>query len=540
MIRRARTLSIDHQDVPYPEGATVLRAAELADIEIPHLCCHPLLAPHGGCRLCAVQIDGMRGFPLACTTLAEPGMRVLTNTGPLRDLRREVLQLILSEHPSSCLACDERVTCALAQTTIRKSGVPTGCRFCPADQQCELQALVEKLGIEDLDYPIRYKGLEPEHDDPFFDRDYNLCILCGRCVRMCQDVRLTGVLAFVNRGSEATIGTAFGMSHVDAGCEFCGACLSVCPTGALWEKGARWDGKPDGIHVSTCPFCSVGCQLDLHHKRGRLSRADGHPDPEINDGQLCVRGRFCLPEATHHHERLRRPHLRRAPYFRQVSWEAALEEVTGRLRDVEPSDFLMLASGDLTNEGIFAAQRFVRQDLGSAGLDSTARHAYGSPALMADLLGRPISIRGVGESDAVLVIGLDRKFSLSVLGVRVRQATERQATLVAVSANDSDLARDADHWLRPRFGAEATVLADLARRLDGEQPRRGPRGTGLSSSELREAAGLLTNARRLSVVLGPQVFAQEEEERIREACNRLHALEEIEVNVVPGPGRPRS
>ena len=240
-------LEVDHRPVTVPEGSTVLRAAELAGVFVPSLCWHKELSAFGGCRLCSVEIEGMRGYPLACSTLASEGMAVTTETVALREMREEILRLLLSEHPCACLLCGESDDCRRSLTTIRKSGVTTGCRSCPNDGDCELQALVERLGITDVGYPIVYKALEPEHDDPFYDRDYNLCILCGRCVRMCHEVRGASVLAFKYRGPRTLVGPAFGHSHVAAGCEFCGACVSVCPTGALFDKVSKWDGKADGV-----------------------------------------------------------------------------------------------------------------------------------------------------------------------------------------------------------------------------------------------------------------------------------------------------
>ncbi len=251
-------------------------------------------------------------------------------------------------------------TAAGTLTTIRKAGVSTGCRSCPNDGDCELQQVVERVGISEIGYPVAYRGLEAEHDDPFFDRDYNLCILCGRCVRMCHEVRGASVLSFKYRGPRTLIGPAFGTSHVAAGCEFCGACVSVCPTGALADKVSKWDGKPDGIESSTCPFCALGCRVELAHKDGALSSVRAAHDVEINDGQLCLRGRFCLPEATHHYSRTRQPMLRKGPYFRVASWDEALDEVAARLAGVAPDDMEMLVSADLANEGLYAAQRFAR------------------------------------------------------------------------------------------------------------------------------------------------------------------------------------
>jgi len=178
----AQTISIeiDHRQAACPEGVSVLRAAELNEVYVPSLCSHKDLSPFGGCRLCVVEIAGMRGYPLACSTIVQPGMKVLTDTVALREMRKQILELILSEHPSSCLICSEKERCRENQYTIRKSGVTTGCRYCQNDGQCELQNLVDRLGVTEIRYPICYRGYEAEHDDPFFDRDYNVCILCGR------------------------------------------------------------------------------------------------------------------------------------------------------------------------------------------------------------------------------------------------------------------------------------------------------------------------------------------------------------------------
>src|SRR5512136_2481987 len=150
-------MEIDHREVSFPEHVSVLRAAELNNIYIPSLCSHKDLSPFGGCRMCVVEIEGMRGYPLACSTVAQEGMKVLTDTATLRDMRKEVLQLILSEHPSSCLVCEESEECKAFQFTIRKTGVSTGCRYCPNDNQCELQEVVEKVGLSEITYPVYYR-----------------------------------------------------------------------------------------------------------------------------------------------------------------------------------------------------------------------------------------------------------------------------------------------------------------------------------------------------------------------------------------------
>jgi predicted molibdopterin-dependent oxidoreductase YjgC len=502
-------MEINHKQMTFPEGVTVHRAAELNGVYIPSLCSHKDLSPFGGCRMCMVEIEGMRGYPLSCNTKAQEGMKVLTDTATLRELRAEILKLILSEHPSSCLVCSESKECRDYQGTIRKTGVTTGCRFCPNDRQCELQNIVEKVGLTEIDYPIYYHGYEPEHDDPFYDRDYNICILCGRCVRMCQEVRGTGVLAFTYRGPRAKIGPAFGRNHVEAGCEFCGACVDVCPTGALADKASKWDGKPDGTRVSTCPYCAVGCQLELDYKDGRLSKASANLDPEVNDGQLCVKGRFCMPEVTHHFERAKWTMLQKGNYFRRVGWEEAIEKVAAELKGIRPDEFLMLASPDLTNESLFAAQKFVRECIGSNGIDSTARtELAGGLDLWSKLFSLPISIKKIAQADVILAVGLDSRFNFSVVGTKVRKALDHRAKLVTIDARESNLARYTDDWLRPTPGKEELLLKFLADGLAGRasDPSAVAKQAGVEADALKRAVQILSAAKDLTVIIGPQVF----------------------------------
>ena len=531
---RTLTMEINHRPATFPEGVTVLRAAEINGVDVPSLCSHKDLSPFGGCRLCMVEIEGMRGYPLACSTIAQEGMKVLTDTATLRELRQEILKLILSEHPSSCLICDERVECKDYQGTIRKAGVTTGCRFCPNDRQCELQDLVEKIGLTEIDFPIDYHGYDPEHDDPFYDRDYNVCILCGRCVRMCQEVRGTSVLAFTHRGPKVKIGPAFGRSHAEAGCEFCGACVDVCPTGALADKASKWEGKPDGFCVSTCPFCAIGCQVELFHKNGRLTGARANLDPEVNDGQLCVKGRFCQPEVTHHFERAKRPMLQKGNYFRGVTWDEALEKVAAELKEVRPEDFLMLVSPDLTNEGLFAAQKFARECIGSNNIDSTARlELAGGPGLWSKLFSLPISIKEIARADTILAVGLDSRFNFSVVGTKVRKALDHSARLVTIDPRDSNLARYTDDWLYPLPGKEGLLLKAFAERRAGRKidASAAAKEAAVDVAGLKKALEIVASGKEVTVILGPRVFHYGDTAALVEGIMTLAGLEHI--NFIP-------
>jgi formate dehydrogenase beta subunit len=256
-------LTIDGTEVEAERGCTVLRAAQSAGIYIPTLCYHPDLLPYGGCRLCIVEIENMRGFPTSCTTPATGGMVVKSNTPQLQELRRSFLQLILTEHPNACLTCHRRERCGPYDICLRHVAVTERCVSCPKNGQCELQYLVDYIGIGDMTLPYRYRGLPVDFErEPLIQRDYNLCILCGRCVQMCSEVRGIGAVSFVNRGIDTVVGTAFDKPLQDSGCRFCGACVEVCPTGALMDEGARY--QPEHNHEEIAAPCKYACPAGIN------------------------------------------------------------------------------------------------------------------------------------------------------------------------------------------------------------------------------------------------------------------------------------
>ena len=194
---------IDGKKIEVEEKRTILEVAREKGIFIPSLCDYPHLTPFGGCRLCIVEIKERKGYPPSCSTYIDDGMEIKTKTPRLQELRREILELILSEHPNACLICSEKENCDEYKSTIRKVGEVTGCVLCSNNGRCELQDVVETLKIDKVRFPSVYRNLEVKKGDPFFDRDYNLCILCGRCVRVCQEVRGASAVSFVYRGSRA-------------------------------------------------------------------------------------------------------------------------------------------------------------------------------------------------------------------------------------------------------------------------------------------------------------------------------------------------
>jgi len=258
-------LNIDGKQVETKEGTTVLEAAQEAGIYIPTLCYHPALSPYGGCRLCVVEIEKMRGLPTACTTPAADGMVVKTNTPQLQEYQRGVLELILSEHPHACLTCWRRERCRPYDVCLRSVDITERCVTCPKNGQCELQRVVDYIGIGEITFPYTGKEL-PAYDDPLIKRDYNLCILCGRCVRICQETRGISAITFVQRGSKTIIGTAFDHPLAESGCRFCGACVEVCPTGALMDRDAieqPWLER-EAVIVPCHYACPAGINIPLY------------------------------------------------------------------------------------------------------------------------------------------------------------------------------------------------------------------------------------------------------------------------------------
>jgi NADPH-dependent glutamate synthase beta subunit-like oxidoreductase/Pyruvate/2-oxoacid:ferredoxin oxidoreductase delta subunit len=261
------TLTIDGKNVEVEKGVTVLQAAQSAGIYIPTLCYHPNLQPYGGCRLCIVEIENMRGLPTSCTTPATDGMKVTTSTPQLQELRSAFLQLILTEHPNACLTCQRRERCGPYDICLRHVAVTERCVSCPNNGQCELQYLVDYIGIEEITLPYKYKELPVDFTrEPLIRRDYNLCVLCGRCVQMCADVRGIGAISFSRRGFDTVVGTAFDKPLQDSGCRFCGACVEVCPTGALMDTEAAYNPDCDWEEVAVpCKHaCPAGINVPLY------------------------------------------------------------------------------------------------------------------------------------------------------------------------------------------------------------------------------------------------------------------------------------
>jgi formate dehydrogenase alpha subunit len=534
------TLNIDNQIVNASKGSTILQAAEQNHIYIPTLCAHQDLTPFGGCRMCLVEVEGMRGFPTACTTPVEEGMIIRTHTAQIRSERMEILQLILSEHTSSCLICEEKEECKQFMGTVRKAGVTTGCRYCSNDRQCELQDVVEKMEIKQISYPIYYRGIPVEKDDPFYDRDYNLCILCGRCIRMCQEIRSANTLAFKQRGRYTVIGPAYDRTHLEAGCEFCGACVSVCPTGALSEKVRKWDGKEEREIVTTCSLCGVGCQIRLLVKGDRVTGSLPAEDPLVNNGQLCVKGRFCVAELVGNYQRLKKPYHTQNNTKVEIPWDEALQLAAEKLSVCSPEDFGMIISPNCCNEDLYVAQKFVRVALGSNNIDTAARTFYGAGFnTYLKLMKMSVPLSHLRKSSVILCIGLDSRFGRSVVGVELRKAIKRGARIVTVHPRHHNLSIIADLWLQPASGTEADILGSLVtlterRKTKTSIPPSREKSRKLSD-DLSSVAEILKESSHPVILIGSEFLQSDESPQILEAIEKL--AQNIGAGVLPFPAQ---
>ena len=450
-------INIDGCSLSVESGKTLLQVARENGIDIPTLCDYPGLKSHGSCRMCIVEIEGRQNTPSACTTLVENGMVVQTHSPKVNTLRIELFKLLLSEHPSACLFCEERSHCDECMVTLRKTGVTTGCRSCAADGQCDLQSLADRLQIADGGYPVRYRMLPVEKKDPFFDRDYNLCILCERCVRVCEENHFSSAVTLTSRGTNTVVGTSFGQRLLQAGCSFCGACVEVCTTGALSERVRKWSGVPDHEVSTTCPLCSAGCQMRLLVKNGMVIGT--LPDHTNGTDMLCVKGRFGITEMVNHPTRLQNPmvldHDRNLP----ISWEKAIEIAAEKISACDPEKYGLIVSADCSSETLYVAQKFVREVLHTKSIFLSSAAVYGLGWQTLQRLytsSRPLSV--LSKADTVVCVGFDGKYAQSVVETKLHQAKRAGAKFITLDTQNYSLRKYADEWLQPAPGEEVELL----------------------------------------------------------------------------------
>ncbi len=342
-------VTIDDKAIEVSEGTTVLEAARMLDIPIPTLCHHPKLTPFGGCRLCVVEIKGIPRPVTSCTTPVSDGMEVTTSTPKIEALRKAVLELILSDHPADCMICE-------------RAG------------DCTLQEMAYSYGIKENRFEGERRVYTKKDANPFLERDMEKCIMCGRCVKVCDEVQGVGAIDFAYRGFKSKICPPY---EKPLDCEFCGQCVSVCPTGALTGKMWAQRGRQKDVKETdtVCAYCGTGCNITLNVKDNKVIRVTSKPDT-WNEGWLCVKGRFGYGFIDSP-DRLTKPLIRREDRFEEVTWEEAFEYTAKRLNDIKtaygPDAIGGLASARCTNEDNYAFQKMMRAAVGTNNVDHCAR-----------------------------------------------------------------------------------------------------------------------------------------------------------------------
>ena len=458
------TISFDGQEVKTQPGKMVLEVAIEAGVYVPYLCYHPGMKPFAACRMCVVSVEGQRGFPTSCTMPVADGMKVQTASTEVNDLRRSVMEMIIAEHPNGCLTCHRVDICGPTDVCLRHVSVNDRCVTCPKNERCELKDTVRYLGMS-LESPLQYKYREIplEVADPFYDRDYNLCIVCGRCVNACEQLRGDDAIAFTMRSGQALVGTSFGTSLLESGCEFCGACIDVCPVGALVERDHKWD-KPRKVERTICPLCPVGCQMNVEYDGdGTLIRVVPEINSPANHGQACFKGKFGL-QFVNDTSRLHTPLVRRDGQLVEATWDEALEVVAARLAEYSGDSFAFLTSPSSTNEEHYLAQKFARTAMKSNNVDQTSNtQPELTPGLEQSLghAGATNPIWDLEQSGCILVFSSNVTEEHNVVGVPIKRAARKDTKLVVIDSREVELTRYAHIWLRPAPGTEQLLLGGL-------------------------------------------------------------------------------
>jgi len=413
MKNQAIKLKIDDIAVEVEKGRTILEAAQLAGIRIPTLCHDRRLIPFGACRLCVVQQKGKSELLSACFTPAKGGMEIITHSPEILDSRRLQLQFILLNHPMICPRCEK-------------------------EGECELQKLVYEYGVEEKLYPWEQISSPADDRSSLLQRDPDKCILCGRCVRICDEVQGVGELSFSKRGIKTVIDTDF---HRPLQCEFCGQCMDTCPVGAIISDRFDYTIKAWELMETTtpCPYCACGCSLTIGSKDGEIRRVFSDPEKGPSDGNLCVKGRFGW-DVIDHPERIRTPLLKVNGTFKEASWEEALHFVTQKVEAIKdqhgPSAIAGIASSRLTNEEYYLFQKLFRNAIGTNqiahGGEASTRGLTEGLAKTLGIAASTNSIREIRKADCLLVIGVDPAQTHPIIKNEIHLALRRNRTQLIV------------------------------------------------------------------------------------------------------------
>ena len=499
-----------------------MRAAMQAGIKVPKLCAYDMVDAFGSCRLCLVEIAGRPGTPASCTTPAAEGMVVTTQNQRLAKLRRNVMELYISDHPLDCLTC-------------------------AANGNCELQDMAGAVGLREVRYG--YDGAnhlksEKDQSNPYFTFDPGKCIVCSRCVRACEEVQGTFALTIDGRGFASKVAAGMDEDFLESECVSCGACVQACPTATLMEKSVIEIGQPEHSVVTTCAYCGVGCSFKAEMRGEQVVRMVPYKDGKANHGHSCVKGRFSWGY-TNHQDRILKPMVRAkiADPWREVSWDEAIDHVASEFRRIQAQHGVGaiggITSSRCTNEETFLVQKLVRAGFGNNNVDTCARvcHSptgYGLSKTFGTSAGTQ-DFDSVDEADVIVVIGANPTDAHPVFASRMKKRLRQGAKLIVVDPRRTDLVRsahvEASYHLPLRPGTNVAMLNALAHvvvteglvaedfvreRCDSDafadwaafvsrpenSPETAAQFTGVPAEDIRAAARLYAGARNAAIYYG--------------------------------------
>ncbi|RVD73672.1 MAG: formate dehydrogenase subunit alpha [Mesorhizobium sp.] len=463
------TLTVDGRSISVPEGTSIMRAAMEGGVEIPKLCATDMLDTFGSCRVCLVEIEGRGGTPASCTTPVGEGMVVRTQSERLDAIRRGVMELYVSDHPTGWN--EQAGTGASEFDAVAKSVGLTENRY----------------GIEGRNHVKQEDGVAPGHgslavdyiardeSNPYFTYDPAQCIVCSRCVRACEEVQGTFALTIEGRGFESRMVAGMHEDFITSECVSCGACVQACPTDALREKTVLEKGMPERSAVTTCAYCGVGCSFKAEVKGDEVIRMLPYKDGKANHGHSCVKGRFAYGYATHK-DRILSPMIREkiSDPWREVSWEEAIAHTAKEFRRIQ-YQFGRTAIGGITssrctNEETYLVQKLVRQGFRNNNVDTCARvchsptgyglgQTYGTSAGTQDF-------DSVEFTDVAVIIGANPVSAHPVFASRLKKRLRQGAKLIVLDPRRTEMVKsahiEADYHLPLKPGTNVAVLTALA------------------------------------------------------------------------------
>ncbi|MFG1283431.1 formate dehydrogenase subunit alpha [Xanthobacter autotrophicus] len=447
------SLTIDGMSVTVPEGTSIMRAAMELGNQIPKLCATDMLESFGSCRLCLIEIEGRNGTPASCTTPVAEGIVVKTQTERLKQIRKGVMELYISDHPLDCLTCS-------------------------ANGDCELQDMAGVVGLRDVRYG--YEGenhtkLGKDESNPYFTYEQSKCIVCNRCVRACEEVQGTFALTISGRGFGSRVSPGMDEPFLTSECVSCGACVQACPTATLNEKAMYDIGTPEHSVVTTCAYCGVGCTFKAEMRGDELVRMVPYKDGKANRGHSCVKGRFAYGYAAHQ-DRILKPMIRSSIHepWKEVTYEEAIAYAASEFKRIQEKYGKRavggITSSRCTNEETYLVQKLIRGGFGNNNVDTCARvchsptgyglsQTYGTSAGTQDF-------DSVEETDVVLIIGANPTDGHPVFGSRLKKRLREGAKLIVVDPRRTDIVRsphiEASYHLPLKPGTNVAIVTALA------------------------------------------------------------------------------